>query len=113
MKKFLLVRDYKANSIRQGCGNPFDYDVIEASSIYEAIDIAEDKYIDETVYLSLICEKVGNVQKGNYGEKVTTYRSVLAKRSCGWNRTTAAHGESETIILEHQFSYGRTYEFEY
>lgn len=106
MKKFLLVRDFKVNANDK----PFEYDVIEAESIYQAIDIAEDCYIDETVYLSLLCEKVGNVEKGEYGEKVTTYHSVLAKRSCGWNRTTA-HGESEVFIQEHRFNYGRNYEF--
>lgn len=109
MKKFLLVRDYKANSATER-SNPFDYDVIEAASVYEAIDIAEKLYIDDTVYLSILCEKSGNVKKGDFGEKVTTYQSVLAKRSNGWNRTNAAHSEQETVVQVHTFSYGSTYE---
>ena len=105
MKKYIAMIDWKVEF-----KNGFDYVELDAENAVEAIEKADDLW-NENVYLIKIMEKAGKINRYE-GFKVTTYTSILCRRSFGWHRTNTENGESEVTVKQYINKYFTTYEIQ-
>lgn len=86
--EFMIVVDNKA----EYKGNaPFDYEMMEAKTVIEAMTEAED-YIDNATYLVKILQKTGEVDPEGLG---IIYSAILCNRTNGWHTNDTKHSETE------------------
>lgn len=90
-KEYAVLIDHKA-AYGNDNYHPF---MIEATDVITAMNIAET-YMDETVYLIEVLEKVSGTIKGE-GCKKVEFEEILTNRGRGWHSSDAKHGESRSI----------------
>ena len=98
MKKFVIYKDYKA-------GAPvfptYSYTPIEAGSLEEAIEVADQMWSDEAdnLYLMRIMKKAGSIVTPHLaGFKYEPYEAILCRRSFGWHRNTVENSEGRHVV---------------
>ena len=110
MEKFMLMIDYCA-----GAKQRFDFVAIDAKTILEAMDKAQDiaKEKQDEIYLIKILEKSGNIRKALSGMKAIQYHSILVSRGAlnrydnnyFYNFHTIRNGENETVCTRYVGKY--------
>lgn len=90
--KYIVAIDYKASYRPM----TIEYKVIKANDIFEAMQIADMLFDENTVYLLNIMEKTGEVHENEY----LVYEDKLTSRTEGnWHLTDAAHSEQPFKVL--------------
>ena len=92
--RYMLVIDWKAEKRQAMPYEPFHYELLNASSIFEAMNEAEAK-LDDTVYLMKLLENTGDIDREE-GEENTAgiiYHAVMTNRHNGWHCNDYSHGE--------------------
>ncbi|MBQ6840434.1 MAG: hypothetical protein IJO45_07045 [Oscillospiraceae bacterium] len=93
--KFVIYTDYRANK-----KTPYEYELIEAADLLEAIYKADELWKVKTeddekaVYLMRIMQKEGKTERKE-GYREEKYRAVLCRRSFGWHLNDMKNSESE------------------
>lgn len=78
--KYILYIDYNASYKRM----TWEYRVITAKNIAEAIIEADAIYNEDTMYLIRIMEKRGKLEKVASNVKAQLYTAIMEKRSTRW-----------------------------
>lgn len=99
MKKFVIYTDNKSNS-KTPTDPGYEYKLIEAEGIEEAIEIADSMWNDG-IYLMRIMKKVGKIQKEDGEWRAETYEAVLARRSFGWHLNNEKNSECRHVAKRH------------
>ena len=89
MVKYIAILDFKAAT-----GKGFEFFDLSSKKLLEAMAEAESLKTD-SVYRLSIAEKAGKMARFE-NEKRTTYKEVLALRSCGWHPCNTAHCEDSS-----------------
>lgn len=96
--KYMVAIDWNASY-----SGTIDHKMIEASNIFEAMQIA-DKFFNENVYLLAIMEKTGEIVENEY----LVYADMLTSRNRGnWHLSDAEHSEvpfQSIYHVEHGFA---------
>ena len=78
--KYLVYIDYRTSHKPLA----FEYRVLDARTISEAIVEADRIWDDKTMYLAQVMEKRGRAEKVESDIKALTYAAILEKRSTSW-----------------------------
>ncbi len=85
--KYVLYIDYNASYKRM----TWEYRVMTAKNIAEAIIEADAIYNQDTMYLIRIMEKRGKLEKVASDVKAQTYTAIMEKRSTKWLAMERSH----------------------
>ena len=84
--QYVLYIDYRTSH-----KPAYEYAVMEAENLQEAIVEADRIHDIDTMYLVQIMEKIGKVEKVESDIKARTYRAILEKRSTKWDTVESLH----------------------
>ena len=85
-KQYVLYIDYRVKH------NPsYEYLVMDAENLQEAIVEADRIHDIDTMYLVRIMEKIGKVEKVESDIRAQTYKAMMEKRSTKWANMETSH----------------------
>lgn len=85
-KQYVLYIDYRVNH-----KPPYEYLLMDAENLQEAIVEADKIHNVDTMYLVRLMEKSGKVEKVESGLKAQTYKAMMEKRSTKWAKMETSH----------------------